>query len=75
MYICICRAVYRIRGWGGGGQNELPKIWGGGNAIWECIGVQRLGVGVGVLYVVSNTMYVQFKGVKGSVTVVLRKKN
>ena len=39
--------------------------------IRECIGVQRLG---GWYYTVgNNAMYIQFKGVKGLVTVVLRK--
>ena len=38
--VCVSRAAYRIWGYGGGRG-------GGGNAIRECIGVQRLGGGGG----------------------------
>ena len=30
------RATYRIRGWGGGGQIELPKVIGGGGGGGQC---------------------------------------
>ena len=48
VYAYIVQGCIQDSGLGGLGQIELPKILGGGgDTIWECIGVQRLGGGGG----------------------------